>query len=71
MRKLLLALTGAMLSFYSFADLGEIKVNSYLSQPLNATIPITGISEASLSELAIGLASSAKFKNNGVRQNKK
>ena len=66
MRKLLLALTGAMLSFYSFADLGEIKVNSYLSQPLNATIPITGISEASLSELAIGLASSAKFKNNGI-----
>ena len=66
MRKLLLALTGAMLSFYSFADLGEIKVNSYLSQPLNATIPITGISEAGLSELAIGLASSAKFKNNGI-----
>lgn len=66
MRKLLLALSGAMLSFYSFADLGEIKVNSYLSQPLNATIPITGISEASLSELAIGLASSAKFKNNGI-----
>jgi len=66
MRKLLLALTGAMLSFYGFADLGEIKVNSYLSQPLNATIPITGISEAGLSELAIGLASSAKFKNNGI-----
>ncbi len=66
MRKLLLALTGAMLSFHSFADLGDIKVNSYLSQPLNATIPIIGISEASLSELAIGLASSAKFKNNGI-----
>lgn len=69
MRKLLLALAGATLSFYSFADLGEIKVNSYLSQPLNATIPITGVSETSLSELSIGLASNTKFKNNGISFN--
>lgn len=69
MRKLLLALAGAMLSFYSFADLGEIKVNSSLSQPLNATIPIIGVSEVNLSELSIGLASSTKFKNNGITFN--
>lgn len=68
-KKLLLALSGAMLSFYSFADLGNIRVNSYLNQNLNAVVPITGIPDSQYSGLSIGLASSARFRNNGINFN--
>ncbi len=68
-KKLLLALSGALISFSSFADLGSIRVNSSLNQNLNAVIPITGVTDAQTSGLSIGLANSARFKSNGITFN--
>lgn len=66
MRKLSLLLASLFISANCFADLGEIKVKSYLEQTLNATIPIYNVANNNYSNLSINLASSDVFKSYGV-----
>lgn len=70
MRKLLLVLAGCYICSTSYADIGAVQVKSYLSQNLNAQIPITGMNaDDDYTNLAIGLADGSKFKVYGIRYN--
>ena len=53
--------------YNSWADLGELKVNSYLNQPLNAIIPVNGanLTKQNIS-LSVNLANAEKFTDYGL-----
>ena len=69
MRKLSLLATLILAASVANADLGQIKVQSFLYQPLNATIPITNVADGDYTNLVINLADAMQFKNNGVEYN--
>lgn len=70
MRKIILLIISICCCGISYADLGQIQVNSYLSQKLNAAIPITKLPvDADYGNISIGLASSDKFKSSGLTFN--
>lgn len=69
-RSVLLILAGLMFISSSFADLGDIKVNSYLSQRFDAIVPLTNMpKDTDYNNLHLGLASSKKFKEYGINFN--
>lgn len=70
MGKIIFFIISICLCGISYADLGPIQVNSYLSQKLNATIPITKLpADADYGNLSIGLAGNDKFKSSGLTFN--
>ena len=70
MRRVILLVWGSLLLFSataSYADLGDIKVKSYLSQRFDAAIPLTNMSkDVDYNNLHFGLASGSKFKEYGI-----
>ncbi len=69
MRKLALvmALTAAGLPNWASAlGLGDIDLNSYLNQPLEAEIPLRAVNQDELDSLHVGLASRADFARAGI-----
>ncbi len=69
MRKvaLVMALTAAGLPNWASAlGLGDIDLNSYLNQPLEAEIPLRAVNQDELDSLHVGLASRADFARAGV-----
>ncbi len=66
-RFILLVLASLMFISSSYADLGDIKVNSYLSQRFNATVLLTNMpKDTDYNNLDLGLASGAKFREYGI-----
>lgn len=70
MRKIIFLIISIGCCGISYADLGQIQVNSYLSQKLNAAIPITKLPvDADYGNISIGLANHDKFKSSGLTFN--
>ncbi|AUR51756.1 type IV pilus assembly protein FimV [Aquella oligotrophica] len=69
-RFILLVLASLMYISSSYADLGDIKVNSYLSQRFDAVVPLTNMpKDTDYNNLHLGLANSKKFKEYGINFN--
>lgn len=65
--KLALLLIAVLYNNYSFAiGLGDIKVYSYLNEPLNAEIILTGVEELDTNNIIAELASSNDFMRTGI-----
>lgn len=66
-RFILLVLASLMFISSSYADLGDIKVNSYLSQRFDATVQLTNMpKDTDFDNLSFGLANGNKFKEYGI-----
>ncbi len=58
----------ALPQFLAAAGLGAIEVRSYLNEPLEARIPVTGLKEGELNNLRVGLAGEASFERAGLER---
>ena len=67
MRKILIWCILLFITSSSWADLGAIKIDSYLNQPLRASIPVIGANlVAPNMSIAVNLANRAKFDEYGI-----
>lgn len=66
-RKLIVMLAGCLMFITCYADLGNIQVDSYLSQKLKARIPISGLpANVDYDNFRIELAGYDKFRENDL-----